>query len=426
MNRMPTAAARLQRTRGHMPPARRGVAMMLVLGVIVVAAVLGYAMLSHASLQKQISNNGSNTAAAQGMAESGVNLAAYYLQYPEKWKEYPSTYPETELYDRQAKYWTGTNDQFVDFGSPAIGSVKVTVTRSSPAIRWQYDVVSIGRAAGSSLERRVNATVYLNAEYKFEHAALFTNDVTLTGQTKLGVSGQNVGDVYSNGALIIRSGGIVLGRGTRRKVLATPVNPTSWQNPAPLVPKVVPLPDEIRNYQTYESPKGVSNTATVLTGVSQMGSPLGIPLQKFSPTTGNAAGIYFVPGDLTIKSGAEIDGTLIVQGNLNVEGTNVLIHSRDGFPALLVTGNITFSNLVASTMTVQGVTYVGGRIDAGGLIPTFNVNGALLVGGANPIFMSSPLAKMNIVLDATRAKIPDFTNVGRSPQSVSVLQWQGQ
>ena len=133
-----------------------------------------------------------------------------------------------------------------------------------------------------------------------------------------------------------------------------------------------------------------------------------------------------MPGDLTIKSGTEVDGTLIVQGNLNVEGSNVLIHSRDGFPALIVTGNLTFSNLVASTMTVQGVTYVGGRIDAGGLIPTFNVTGALLVGGANPIFMSSPLAKMNVVFDPNRAKVTDFSNVGRTPQSVSVLQWQGQ
>jgi len=120
-------------------PPRRGVALMLVMGVIVVAAVLGYAMLSHASLTQQVSANSTQTVAAQGMAESGVNLAIYYLQNPEKWKEYPTTYPDTEKYDRDGKYWTGTNGQFVDFGSPSIGAVKVTICSAklgSVTISW--------------------------------------------------------------------------------------------------------------------------------------------------------------------------------------------------------------------------------------------------------------------------------------------------
>lgn len=408
------------------PPPRCGVALMLVMGVIIVAAVLGYAMLSHASLTQQVSANSSQSAAAQGMAESGVNLAIYYLQNPDKAPDYPTTYPDTEAYDRQGKYWTGTDGQFVDFGSPSIGSVKVTVTRTNPLIRWQYDVVAVGRSAGSALERTVNATVYLDSAYKFEHAAQFTNDVTLTGATKIGISGQSVGDVYSNGGLIMRTGGIVWGRGYRRKNTSSPASPTLLWSDAGMVPKVVPLPTEIRSYQTYEYPEGQSNSATTLTGVTEMGSLLGIPVEKYGPTTGNAAGIYYVPGNLKLKAGTEIDGTLIVQGNVSVEGLNVWIHSRNGFPALVVTGNLTFSNLLASQMTVDGVAYVGGRVDAGGLIPTFNVNGALLVAGANPIFVSSPLAKLNIIHDPAKVHVPDFADVGRTPSSVKVLAWQGQ
>jgi hypothetical protein len=428
MNRCRSMA--VARSRHHhvfSSPPRRGVALILVMGVILVAAVLGYAMLSHASLTQQVSANASQSAAAQGMAESGVNLAIYYLQNPEKWKEYPTAYPDTEKYDRDGKYWTGTKGQFVDFGSPSIGSVKVTVERTNPLVRWQYDVVATGRCAGSSLERTVNATVYLDAEYKIEHAAVFTNDVTLTGATLSGLLAQvGVGDVYSNGGLAIRTGGKLYGRGIRRKTVSSAVLPTGGWQSGPLVPKVVPLPAEIRTYQTYEYPKGTNNTAATLTGVTEMGSLLGIPVEKRGATTNNAAGIYYVPGNLKLKAGTEIDGTLIVQGNVSVEGTNVWIHSRDGFPALVVTGSLTFSNLVASQMTVDGIAYVGGRIDAGSLVPTFNVNGALLVGGSNPIFMSSPLAKLNIIHDPTKIRVPDFAEVGRTPTAVKVIAWQGQ
>jgi hypothetical protein len=283
MNRCRSMA--VARSRHHhvfSSPPRRGVALILVMGVILVAAVLGYAMLSHASLTQQVSANASQSAAAQGMAESGVNLAIYYLQNPEKWKEYPTAYPDTEKYDRDGKYWTGTKGQFVDFGSPSIGSVKVTVERTNPLVRWQYDVVATGRCAGSSLERTVNATVYLDAEYKIEHAAVFTNDVTLTGRDALRparagrrrrrVQQRRPGDPH--GRQTVRS------RASGARLCPAPSYPQAAGQSGPLVPKVVPLPAEIRTYQTYEYPKGTNNTAATLTGVTEIGSLLGIPVEK--------------------------------------------------------------------------------------------------------------------------------------------------
>src|SRR5688500_14628068 len=58
---------------------RRGAAMLLVLSVLAVAAVLGYAMLSIASIQRQLESNARRGPEAEGLAESGVNLAIYYL-----------------------------------------------------------------------------------------------------------------------------------------------------------------------------------------------------------------------------------------------------------------------------------------------------------------------------------------------------------
>ena len=430
MNRSP-----MDRPQHHSPHRRaharrrRGVAMLLVLGVVVIASVLGYAMLSSAAITKQANANVAVTASAQGIAESGVNLALYYLQNPGKSPTYPAT-PAAD-YNR-SYYWQGTNGQFVDIGSPAIGSVKVAVTRVLVNNRPRYQVVAYGRTAGSTLERKAEATLLVNAEYRVDHAAMFTNDVTLPGNTRIGTAGMNNGDVYSNGALVIRTGGIVYGQGTRRKITSTPVQPSAsplpaWA-PAPAVPKIVPTFDEVRSYSKYEFPKGTEYNATVLTGVTSLASGA-----KLEPTSGNPAGVYIVPGNFTMHSGSEVVGTLIVQGTLTFAGALVggetrIRSAQPGFPAVIVKDNMIFGSPlgIAPVARIQGLTYVGGKVDGTGLLPTLDVRGALLAGGATPTFISLPLSYLVVNYDKSLATVPDFSPVGATPISVRVLEWQAQ
>jgi len=413
--------------RNHRPPLRRrGVAMLLVLGVVGIAAVLGYAMLASASLQRQVSANSAATVGAQGMAESGVNLAMYYLQWPGEWKGFPATYPQSEEYDRNGLYWTGTGGQFVEVGSPAVGSVKVSVVRSDPDVRWQYDIEAVGRAAGSSVERKVKATVWVNAEFKVKDAASFTNDVTLTAGSRAGVSGQGNGNVYSNGGLVIRSTAAVYGSGVRRKTVSSPVTPTSGWKTAPVVPQVVPKNlSEIRSYLEYESPAGTVRNGQVLS-ITAIGDGQAVP--RLEPTASNPAGIYYAPGNFTIKGNGEVRGTLIVQGNLNIDGANTKVQQAlSGFPALLVGGDVSFINLVgASNLTVTGLAWVGGRVDALALTPVLNVNGSLMVGGTTPIFPVTLGGKVNLTFDPATTVLPDFSEIGRSAVSVKILSWQSQ
>ncbi len=406
---------------------RRGVAMLLVLGVIAMATVLGYAMLATGSLQKQVSSNGAATAGAQGMAESGVNLAMYYLQHPDKRNDYPATYPETENYDRAGTYWRGTGGQFVNVGSPVAGSIKVTVNRSNPAIRWQYDIQAVGRAAGSAVERKVEATVWVNSEYKIRHAAMFSNDVTFTAGSRVGQNGQGNGDVYSNGAVIIRSTANVWGTGLRRKSLSTPVRPfLNWVTPVPLVPQVVPRNGtEVRDYRTYEMPAGTPRVASTLT-IAAIGDGTGT--MRLQASTANPAGIFYAPGNFTLTRNAEVRGTLIVAGNLLVDGGEITCRANDGFPALLVNGDIRFTNgLGTSNLTVEGVTWVGGKIDATlAQYPALTSTGALLVNGASPIFALTSGGKVFLNFDSNRTALPDLSDVGRTPQNVKVISWRGQ
>ena len=427
MNRNSIHQVQHQRTVYHGRPharRRRGVAMLLVLAVVVVASVLGYAMLSSAAMTKQANTNAAITASAQGMAESGVNLALYYLQNPDKAPTYP-TVPTTDL-NRQL-YWQGTNGQYIDIGSPAVGSVKVAVTRTLVSNRWQYEVTAYGRTAGSTLERKAQATLLVNSEYRVEHAAVFNNDVTLPGNTRIGTAGMNNGDVYSNGALVIRTGGQVLGRATRRKITATAVQPTSWVIPPPALPKIVPTFAEVRSYQTYELPKGVEYNAAAIVGTSLASGTI------LQPTASNPAGVFIAPGNLTMHSGSEVHGTLIVHGTLTFAGAllggNTFIHSaQPGFPAVVVGGNMIFGSPlgIAPVAKIEGLAYVAGKVDGTGLLPTLNVKGSLMAGGTTPTFLTLPLSYLVVNYDKSLAWVPDFSEAGATPISVRVLEWQAQ
>ena len=413
-------------------PARRGVAMLLVLGVIVMGSVLGYAMLSSAAMQKQATTSAAAIAGAQGLAESGVNLAIHYLQNPEKAPGFPTTYATAAQFDRDWGYWRGTNGAYVDFGSPSVGSCRVDVDRPDAANRWKYRITSFGRAPGSTLERKVVATVTVEAEYHVDYAATFTNDARLSTRTMIGdLMG---GNVYSNGALSIPTGGRVLGYGVRRRVMASTVFPEGlWRTPSPF-PKIVPTFDEIRSYATYEYPAGVVNQATVLTGVTNIGS--GFDIQQLGPTSNNPAGVYYVPGNLTLHGGAVIDGTLIVQGSLTivpaVVGNEIRVRqAQRGFPALVVQGNLTFNALlsVLPTTRVHGLTYVGGRIDTtvpGLLFPTLEITGALLVNGTTPIYPTLGTGMLVVNYNRELAQVPDLSQVGRTPTGIRVKSWKSQ
>ncbi len=406
--------------------------MLLVLGVVVMASVLGYAMLSSAAMQKQTSTNAAASAGAQGLAESGVNLAIYYLQNPEKAPGYPTTYPETENYDRGGMYWRGTAGQFVDFGSPSVGSVKVAVYRPDVTNRWKYEIESFGRAPGSALQRSVVATVHVNADYKIDHAVMFSQDAVLTNGTLIGDDGG--GDVYSNGGVSIPGGGQLLGVLTSRKYLLTEVEPDRINLSPAAVGKIIPRFDEVRSYTTYEFPKGTTNQSTVL-AVSDIGAAYAT--KRLDPASGNAAGVYYAPGDLNLHAGAVVNGTLIVAGKLTIVpalllgGDVTLRAAQPGFPAVVVGGDLHFNAglAVAPRATIEGLVYVGGRVDAtGGLVPTLDVRGALLAAGTTPISLTLGLldASIRVNYDKALAHVPDFTDVGRTPMSIKMKSWDAQ
>src|SRR5438067_4301783 len=94
---------------------RAGLALLLVIGVLAFAAIIGFAMLSTASMQAQTTLNSNLALSADALADSGVDLGCYYLLNPTK-------APKTVL---PGSYYDGGT---ITFGANMPGSVDLTIT----------------------------------------------------------------------------------------------------------------------------------------------------------------------------------------------------------------------------------------------------------------------------------------------------------
>jgi hypothetical protein len=347
------------RLRGHR--ARSGIALILVVTVLAFVAIVGFSMLSTASMQAAATRNSNHALAADALAESGFDLACYYLINPDKAPTPLTTGPS-------GSYWSGGT---LSFGPSMPGAVTITITPLANAN--EYRIVCAGQAGNSELVRNVVSTVRANRGYQVKSAVGFSQNgyLPLTSTVH--------GDVQANGVLInagIINGNVLspnpiggLGTILGGLIAITPSNNTPIPNAATL-----------RNYATY-SYRGASYNAATITGL-----PTGTTL---GPTPGNPAGIYRFVGPLTMNHNVVINGTLIVEGDLNISGGGNHITPADAFPGLIVKGNTWVrGTLLASTsprdLTVNGLAWIGGGLKSSGLLSNsgFNVNGALQFGGS--------------------------------------------
>ncbi len=382
---------------------RRGFAMIMVLAAIAIAVVMGFAMLAGASLQTRTRGNASRSIAAEYLAESGVNLAMYYLQNP---NNAPSL--------NASNYWGGTN------GAVTIdpGAVTVTVTRDTTAgNNWTYEIVSsatVGASGDTQMTRTANARVYVKNEYRVSYASGFNSAATIQPNTSI------TGDVISNG-------NVKLSNSTVSGVIYAPstsgaANPGGRKDvPAAAVP--APTNPDVNLYRTYTI-GGVTYNADVISASTLSGS-VGVTTLGSSVT--NPAGIWYTTGNLTLGDNVKIDGTLICGGNLIVSGANIVVTPKSGYPGVVVTGNFQVNHTLKS-MTINGICYIGGTLKSSGVwvqlsqASVLTVKGGLLIANVSPI-SSSYSAVTNVTLNSTMNLAPELSTAGRTPIGIQVLRW---
>jgi hypothetical protein len=350
---------------------RRGIALILVVVVIALTSVMGYAMLSSSMLQKSVYGNAGRAAAADGLAESGVNLAMYYLTHP-------NSIPGG------GTYWAGTGGADVALGS-LTGTINVAVTTAGTDGRT-YEIVSIGKSGGTdSVSRTLRCRVQSN-KYVVRHGALFNTIVTLPYNAII------EGDVATNGRLNLSTLGLVStvvnGSGFATLYTANP-KPRDGFKPFYATPVLAPATSDVNTYHTYRY-NGVTYSAEQLLVASLVGVQ-GVVTKTVSPGS-NPLGVFYVIGNTALLDNVTIEGTLIVEGNLTIQGNNITITPREGMPALIVTGYMEVQQPIGvapRTITLNGVTYIGNQLRGTGaayspINTTLNINGALIVPGGTP------------------------------------------
>ena len=332
--------------------------MLLVLSVVALVAVMGLAMLGEASVQSQTGRNTQAAAAAEALAESGADLACYYLMNPQ---QAPS------LSDG---YWHGGNgitiggvNGSVDVGVLSIGNKDYSITATGRS----------GLSGASTPTRTVSITVRVERGLEVKVGAAFSTAV-LTAPASLMVDG----DVQVNGALTnlgTINGTAYATSATNSGTLLGGWLPLSSDNQMQ-----VPTAANLRNYQTYTY--GTSSyTATDLGASIAAGTVLG-------PTPTNPAGIYRHSGALSIGSNVTINGTLLVSGGpLNVTGSNSVITPMHGYPGAVVTGDVYLRGPGTRNLTVNGMSWVGGGLKSSGVLTSsyLTFHGALLMGGGGTV-----------------------------------------
>jgi hypothetical protein len=390
----------------HRPP-RRGIALAIVVTVMALAAVLGYAMLAGSALQAVASSNAINNAIADAQAESGIHLAMYYLLNPQNAPGYSST---------TGWFWPGaSNITFSTSSAPVTtmpGSVTVTVTSAG---NYLYNVTAVGSssvasAGGGGVTRTITAQVQTVMGFLVQQAVglgavlNYSSSMNFTGSPYALISSQEVllisGTIHGNvEATVVVTGGSVSG---------TTSSP----------PSVAPVPAlaNVHDFRAYTYGSSTYSATQISTTIAS-GTTLG-------PSASNPLGVYWTTGSTTLSSNVTINGTLIVKnGNLVVQGKSDTITAQSSMPALVIDDLLEISGM-SESLTVNGLTYAGSGIAGSGVTIGSNltVNGALLAntGGVTGGYLGT----INITYNSNNTAVPNFSTSGpQSVQAVKIVSW---
>lgn len=372
---------------------RRGIALLLVLAAVALAAVIALAMLSTSALQAQVSSNAQQHASSEYLAESGMQAALYYLQYPHL---RPPAWGTTPGY-----YIKATNVSMPD----SDGRFDVEVTET--ATRDVYLLRAVGRAVTGG------SPVVLTARTKVSRAtinaaALFGGNISLP----LGVTVD--GPVQVNGTLGNLTGAVLS---------------LLFPGPLPQSAYKVPTSATINYYgadqadRKYLMPDGTAGYAQQLAGAPAV-SPVA--------AADNPGRVFFynnpVSPNLLLTSNVPINGTLVVKGgNLSVRANGIAINPAPGMPGLIVDGDVNMYQTNKS-LDVNGVAWIGRHITWTPLLgtstgTTLRVNGALLMPAGSVMNAPGLLGGVALRYDATKVDVPLLSRATQPGRSVTVLAW---
>lgn len=338
--------------------ARRGVGLLVVMMVVASAFALGYAMMRSQSTMLLISRNEVRSGNARQAAVSGLNDAIWRMHQSSEWTGADSVYVETlsDTDSFQVTYATG--DPRLESGDAdyAMWPYRVTITsrgismdKSSPGVTSVYEVQAVvqlvPRALGpapTDWDTMLGYTLYQRGDDDIDInvPARIGGPVRLNGRLTLGEQynwSDTIRDRYFDDLSAMEGAAVADYRPFEGPVelpfsetdtehldlLATHLGVTAVDTPAAADPGWSGLV-ETSSYRLY--PGGKSYAIPVL-GTSLGNETIG------ADVTTNPLGIHFSSSNVTINDNVVIEGTLLVEADLDLRGTGI-VASAVSAPAL--------------------------------------------------------------------------------------------
>lgn len=436
--------------------------MVVVTVAVGLASAMAVAMLSASGTRARVASNAVGAAAAHALAESGVNVAMYYLLYPDRY-----TGPKPN------GHYPGEDP--VPLGASAGGRVRTRVTYDSVAQTYRITSEAVAGGTGTSASRSIqaviqvlqptatqidpivdalvtNAPTTLNARFDITGDIKSLGGFTLAGAT---IKGKVGADLIS-----LNTGATVTGQARSLATAlieadATATASTSAIDPATVrdgLTAIVPSPRQLPDLQTY--------AVVDLLGISVNYPAQALTADEYSGVTlsgsliTNPRAVYVINGDpedvdddsedaesdddasdkedddtrvVTIRGTVTINGSLIVRGaRLRLApGATLVLRPHAGFPALVSDGAITMGN--GSGLAANGLVYAH-RIVGENPSPAASlaINGALLLRAPTAPLPADLASSALIAYDKTRAQLPGFGTI-RPPafaRGVRVIDWK--
>lgn len=385
-----------------MKTARCGYALVLVIGLVAAVSVLGLAYIESNAITVQGSLNLTGVSRARYLAECGAEHAIFWLAQPNA----PGAGSDG--------YWTGTSSQRVD---ETYDCYDVLVHRD-PNDQDGYKITSIGHVKTGPnsirLSHRLTSLVRVqsNPAVQARHALLLDSGSALPRNQTY------IGGVHSNQWVL--SSAAIQGDLTACGFALWLVQPSGQvrsNQPAAAFPQFTA--SHLFSYRLgRETFTAADYSFRNLDQTFANKAPAGQPASTtWNITPGNPAGALRCTnvdggkGKVVLRNNFSFTGTLVIDGDIYVDGSNISLTAVPGFPAIVCTGDIIFDSRNTS-MTIHGAVLAGGTL-RGGSDPrdgSMTVNGFVRLNAPMALTQTNDLAiTVNLGDNGERGWLYDLT-----------------
>ena len=361
-------------------PKRKGAVLLVVLFIVMVITVVSLGFISKSDVELACGQNMVMRMQMDHLAESGLVHARGLILTPQ---------------DVDTEYWTGDvgqqlvpgSNDYYDVGVVKLGECNYQITCSA------YREKNSERTACSNLvaELRLDPCIafWCGADTTISERITVNGDIYCNGD--ISGSGHIGGDVFATGSITAMD---VVGR----KNEAVAQAPVSWPG---------------LQVGDFSSSYYIGSTSYSTQIVDSNVHPVG----NFIPSAGNPAGVRYCTGDIELSGNVNIEGMLVVTGNLRVNGANNVITAVKNFPALLVSGEVVIED--GAALQINGLAQIGQRIVISGGAENVDVDmlGALFIAAGSIEGVISDTVYIDIIAGPSAAAIQTW------PSADNCIRW---